>query len=263
MSVRPNLPPVLATADAVLLVAAGFAAQAMNSLAGGGTILTFPALVHVLGDTIRANATSTVGLVPGAVASLWGYRREAATHREWFRTLLIPSLLGGTAGSMLLLATPERVFAGLAPWLVFGATMLFLFQIVHARRGGKFGDGVAPSRRMAVAWAWQFAVGVYGGYFGAGIGILMLVALEFLGLKDIHAMNGLKAFFGASINAMACACFIVAGLVDWQAALLVMAGAIAGGLAGAKFARGIGREKARWAVVAVGLLVTAVMLWER
>jgi uncharacterized membrane protein YfcA len=256
-------PAVLANSDAALLVAAGFAAQVMNSLAGGGTILTFPVLVRVLGDTVRANATSTVALVPGAVASLWGYRREAATHREWFRTLLIPSLLGGTAGSLLLLATPERVFASLAPWLVFGATMLFLFQIVHARRGGRFGEGVAPSRRMAVAWAWQFAVGVYGGYFGAGIGILMLVALEFLGLTDIHAMNGLKAFFGASINAMACVCFIVAGLVDWRAALLVMGGAIAGGLAGAMFARHIGREKARWSVVVVGLGVTAVMLWEQ
>lgn len=254
---------MLANSDAALLVAAGFAAQVMNSLAGGGTILTFPVLVRVLGDTVRANATSTVALVPGAVASLWGYRREAATHREWFRTLLIPSLLGGTAGSLLLLATPERVFASLAPWLVFGATMLFLFQIVHARRGGRFGEGVAPSRRMAVAWAWQFAVGVYGGYFGAGIGILMLVALEFLGLTDIHAMNGLKAFFGASINAMACVCFIVAGLVDWRAALLVMGGAIAGGLAGAMFARHIGREKARWSVVVVGLGVTAVMLWEQ
>jgi uncharacterized membrane protein YfcA len=246
-----------------LLVAAGFAAQVMNTFAGGGTILTFPTLLVVLKDSIRANATSTVALVPGAVASLWGYRREVATHREWFRRLLLPSLLGGTAGAVLLLSTPEKVFAGLAPWLVLGATLLFLFQIVHSRRRGPVGADVAPSRRLAVAWIYQFFVGVYGGYFGAGIGILMLVALEFLGLKDIHAMNGLKAFFGACINAMACACFIVAGLVDWHAALLVMAGAIAGGLVGAKSARLIGREKARWGVVAVGLFVTAVMLWQR
>jgi uncharacterized membrane protein YfcA len=254
---------VLEARDTALLVAAGFAAQVMNALAGGGTILTFPTLSHVLGDTIRANATSTVALVPGAVASLWGYRREVATHGQWFRTLLLPSLFGGTLGSVLLLLTPERVFAGLAPWLVFGATMLFLFQIVHAKRRGPIGEGVRSSRRMAVAWVFQFGVGVYGGYFGAGIGILMLVVLEFLGLTDIHAMNGLKAFFGACINAMACACFVVAGLVDWTCALTVMAGAIAGGLAGAKLARHIGREKARWAVVAVGLFVTAKMLWDR
>jgi len=251
------------TSDLALLAAAGFAAQVMNTFAGGGTILTFPTLVRVLGASIRANATSTVALVPGAVASLFGYRREVATHREWFRRLVVPSLLGGGVGSALLLLTPERLFAGLAPWLVFGATMLFLFQIVHAKRRGAIGAGVAAEKRLAVAWIWQFFVGVYGGYFGAGIGILMLVALEFLGLTDIHAMNGLKAFFGACINGVACAVFIAARLVDWQAALVVMAGAIAGGLVGAKTARFVGREKARWAVVAVGLFVTAKMLWDR
>jgi uncharacterized protein len=250
------------SAQTALLVAAGFFAQVMNSVAGGGTILTFPTLVEVLRDEIRANATSTVALVPGAFASLWGYRREVATHRAWFRSLLVPSLLGGALGAVLLRVTPRAVFAGLAPWLVLGATLLFLFQIVHAKRGRRFGADVAPSRRLSVAWAWQLGVGVYGGYFGAGIGILMLVALEFLGLSDIHAMNGLKAFFGACINAMACALFIWWGLVDWHAALLVMAGAIAGGLVGAKLARHVGRDKARWAVVGVGLFVTAKMLWE-
>src|SRR5262245_66425260 len=161
----------------------------MNSLAGGGTILTYPALLRVLGNSKFANATSTVALVPGAVASLWGYRREVATHREWFRSLLIPSLLGGTAGSLLLLATPERVFAELAPWLVLGATLLFLFQIVHARRGGRFGGGVAPSHRLGVAWVWQFFVGVYGCYFGAGLAILMPAALGSLRLPDIPQMS--------------------------------------------------------------------------
>jgi uncharacterized membrane protein YfcA len=254
---------VNSTTEIALLAGAGFAAQVMNTFAGGGTILTFPTLSVVLQNAVRANATSTVALVPGAVASLFGYRREVATHREWFRRLMIPSLLGGGVGSTLLLVTPEKVFAGLAPWLVFGATMLFLFQIVHAKRGGKFGAGVDPSKRLGVAWIYQFFVGVYGGYFGAGIGILMLVALEFLGLSDIHAMNGLKAFFGACINGVACAIFIAAGLVDWRAALIVMAGAIVGGLVGAKTARLVGREKARWAVVAVGLFVTAAMLWRR
>ncbi len=253
----------MTTTDIALLAAAGFAAQVMNTFAGGGTILTFPTLVRVLGNSIRANATSTVALVPGAVASLFGYRREVSSHREWFRRLVVPSVLGGGVGSVLLLVTPEKTFAALAPWLVFGATLLFLFQIVHAKRRGAVGAGVAPQMRLAVAWIWQFLVGVYGGYFGAGIGILMLVALEFLGLTDIHAMNGLKAFFGACINGTACALFIAAGLVDWRAALIVMAGAVLGGLVGAKTARFVGREKARWAVVVVGLFVTAAMLWQR
>ncbi len=243
------------------MVGSAFAAGVMNALAGGGTILTFPTLVFLGMDSIRANATSTIALVPGAAASLWGYRREVATHRQWLRTLVVPSVVGGTAGSLLLLATPEKTFAGLAPWLVLFATLLFLFQIVAARRGITFGGGLADGRRRAVAWAWQFAVAVYGGYFGAGIGILMLVGLGFLGLTDILAMNGLKNFFGMLINTMATICFVVGGIVDWPVGLVMAAGAIAGGYTGARLARFVGREKTRWLVVCVGLFVTAMMLW--
>lgn len=250
-------------AETAALVASGFAAGVMNALAGGGTILTFPTLLFLGMPSIHANATSTVALVPGAMSSFWGYRREVATHRAWLRTLVVPSLLGGGLGAWLLLRTEEKVFAELAPWLVLFATLLFLFQIWNSRRAAPLGDGLAPSRRMSVAWTFQFGVAVYGGYFGAGIGILMLVALGFLGLTDIHAMNGLKNFFGACINGVAAAYFIAMGYVDWPVALVMMAGAIAGGLAGAKFARRIGKEKARWAVVAVGLFVTAAMLWQR
>lgn len=250
-------------AEAAALVGAGFAAQTMNALAGGGTIVTFPALMFLGMDSIRANATSTVALVPGAIASFWGYRREVATHREWLPRLLWPSLVGGTAGALLLRVTPERTFAGLAPWLVLFATLLFLFQIWNGRRVKPLFGDVPKERRLGAVWLYQFGVAVYGGYFGAGIGILMLAALAFLGLTDIHAMNGLKAFFGTCINAMACLVFIVSGLVEWPEALLVMGGAIAGGVAGAALARRIGREKARWAVVAVGFLVTALMLWQR
>jgi len=254
---------ILTPSSIAALAASGLAAGVMNSLAGGGTILTFPVLTFLGMKTIPANATSTVALVPGAMSSMWGYRREVATHSAWLRTLAAPSILGGALGAWLLLRTEERVFAALAPWLVLFATLLFLFQIWNSKRETPLGDGLAPSRRMSVAWAYQFAVAVYGGYFGAGIGILMLVALGFLGLTNIHAMNGLKNFFGACINGIAAAYFIAKGYVEWHAALVMMAGAIAGGLAGAHFARRIGKEKARWAVVAVGLFVTAAMLWER
>jgi hypothetical protein len=257
------------------LVASGFAAGVMNALAGGGTILTFPTLVLLGMDTRVANATSTVALVPGAAASLWGYRREVATHRPWLRTLLLPSVVGGTAGSVLLLLTPERLFASLAPWLVLFATGIFFAQIVASRRAGGPGPpgatgttgaaGAPPARahgpRLALATVAQFGVAVYGGYFGAGIGILMLVVLGWLGLTDILAMNGLKNFFGMCINAMACACFVAAGMVEWRAALLMAVGAVAGGFAGSQLARRVGREKARWAVVAVGLFVTAALLY--
>ena len=247
--------------DALALVASGAGAGAMNALAGGGTILTFPALL-LLGESARvANATSTVALLPGAAASLAGYRREVSTHRHWLGTLVVPSLLGGAAGSLLLLATPEKIFARLAPWLVLFATALFAFQ---SWRAGRRAPGSAPApgggRRGAVAWVAQFGVALYGGYFGAGIGILMLVVLGYLGLTDIHAMNGLKNFFGICINAVAAAIFVAGGLVDWPAALVVLAGAVAGGWTGAHFGRWIGPQRARAAVVVIGTLVGALLL---
>src|SRR5690606_2387783 len=145
----------------------------MNALAGGGTILTFPTLL-LLGHGARvANATSTVALLPGAAASLAGYRREAASHRYWLTRLLRPSLIGGAAGSALLLATPEKLFARLAPYLVWFATALFALQTLRAaRRGAAPPPELGGGRRFAGAWIAQFGVAVYGGYFGAGIGIL-------------------------------------------------------------------------------------------
>ena len=244
-----------------LLLGSAVAAGIMNALAGGGTILTFPALLLAGVPAIQANATSTVALVPGALSSLAGYRREVGAHRQWLTRLLFPSLLGGALGSMLLLLTPEKIFARLAPYLVLFATLLFLLQIVWSRRvPGAEGGARASWGLASVA---QFFVAVYGGYFGAGVGILMLVILGFLGLKDIHAMNGLKNFFGICINGVASAWFIFKGVVIWPLALLMMAGAGAGGWVGAGFARRIGKEKARVAVVVIGFGITVVLFFQR
>lgn len=243
------------------LVAASFGAGVMNALAGGGTILTFPTLILLGMPSIQANATSTVALLPGAAASLAGYRREVATHRQWLKTLFLPSLVGGAIGSVLLLRTPEKLFARMAPFLVLFATLLFLFQVLSSRKSG---EPPAPGHRgragLLVATLFQLGVAVYGGYFGAGIGILMLVVLGWLGLSDIHAMNGLKNFFGICINSVAAGYFIVRGAVDWPVALVMIVGASLGGFAGAYFARRIGKEKARAAVVVIGFLVTGILL---
>jgi uncharacterized membrane protein YfcA len=251
----------MTTARIVLLVGSAIAAGIMNALAGGGTILTFPALLLAGVPAIQANATSTVALVPGALSSLAGYRREVSTHRQWLTRLLVPSLLGGAFGSVLLLKTPEKFFASLAPYLVLFATLLFLFQIVWTRRAPAGGGGEHTS--WAFASLVQFFAAIYGGYFGAGVGIVMLVILGSLGLTDIHAMNGLKNFFGICINAVASAWFIFNGVVIWPLALLMMTGAIAGGWAGAGFARRIGKEKARVAVVAIGFGITVVLFLQR
>jgi len=236
----------------------------MNALAGGGTLLTFPALLLVGVPAIEANATSTIALLPGAASSMAGYRREVSQHRQWLKTLLVPSLVGGALGSVLLLLTPERTFRNLAPFLVLFATLLFLFQIVTSRKSGEGGEPHGPlGGRWAAASLLQFGVAVYGGYFGAGIGILMLVILGYLGLEDIHAMNGLKNFFGICINSVAAAYFIVRGAVNWPLALVMIGGATVGGYAGAHFARRIGKEKARVAVVVIGFGITVLLFLQR
>ena len=253
-----------------LLVAVAFGAGVMNAMAGGGTILTFPFLIFLGLPAIAANATSTVALLPGAVASLFGYRQEVREHRNWLKTLFLPSLIGGTIGSVLLLRTPEKTFELLAPLLVLFATVLFTVQgLVSRWMDSKRGESAALQEESPGAGRWvlvsllQLGVAIYGGYFGAGIGILMLALLGFLGMSNIHAANGLKNFFGTCINAVAAVYFIVKGAVVWPAALVTMVGAILGGYAGARFARRIGKEKARAAVVIIGLLVTAILFWQR
>jgi uncharacterized membrane protein YfcA len=256
-------------AQSLILAAAAFGAGAMNAMAGGGTILTFPTLVFLGMPAVAANATSTVALLPGAAASMAAFRREVSENRGWLRTLFLPSLLGGVLGSVLLLRTPETTFQYLAPILILFATILFMLRGVLAKRfSPKRGHGVSdlsrlPPGRWAVAALLQFGVAVYGGYFGAGIGILMLALLGFLGLTDIHAMNGLKNFFNLCINGVAAGYFVLKGAVSWPEAAVLAVGAVLGGYGGARFSRHIGQEKARAAVVVIGLLVTALLAWQQ
>jgi uncharacterized membrane protein YfcA len=250
--------------QALILVAAAFGAGVMNAMAGGGTILTFPSLIFLGLPAITANATSTVALLPAAVASLYGFRDEVRRNRAWLKTLFLPSLAGGTIGSVLLLRTPEKVFAFLAPLLILFATALFMIQGALSRRVPRTVNDPAelPRGRWMLAAFLQFGVAIYGGYFGAGIGILMLALLGFLGLSNIHAANGIKNFFNLCINIIAAGYFICKGVVVWPAALVIVAGATFGGYAGARFAQRIGKQKARTAVIVIGLGVTAILLWQ-
>jgi uncharacterized protein len=248
------------------LVAASLGAGVMNAMAGGGTILTFPTLLLTGMPSIAANATSTVALLPGALASLYGYRDEVRQNPGWLRTLFLPSLIGGTIGSILLLRTPEKLFAALAPLLILFATVLFMIQGALSRRSPQrsVSNPADLSRgRLAAASLLQFGVAIYGGYFGAGIGILMLALLGFLGLSNIHAANGVKNFFGFCINFVAAAYFVYRGAVVWPAALVIVGGATFGGYAGSRFAQRIGKQKARTAVIVIGLVVTAILFWQQ
>jgi uncharacterized membrane protein YfcA len=262
--------PFATPAHIAALVASAVGAGAMNAMAGGGTILTFPTLIFLGMPAIVANATSTVALLPGAVASMAGFKEDVLRYKGWLKTLFVPSLAGGVAGSVLLLRTPEKTFAHLAPLLILLATVLFMARSALARRflprqaeGGDPDPSKLSRGRWITATLLQLAVAVYGGYFGAGIGILMLALLGFLGLQDIHAMNGLKNFFNLCINCVAAGYFIYRGAVSWPEALVLATGAVVGGYGGARFSKRIGQEKARAAVIVIGLLVTAILAWQQ
>lgn len=238
----------------VALAAAG--GGAINSIAGGGTLLTFPALVGLGVPPIVANATSTLALWPGSLASFWGYRAAIQGIRPWWLHWAVPSLLGGISGAILLIFTPEAKFDALVPWLIWGATALFLLQRPMLKWIGGHSashsevERTAPPLRFLV---YQFGVAVYGGYFGAGAGILMLAAFEMMGLRNIHTMNGLKNWCGLNINAIAVAVFVVSGIIIWPVALTMAVGAMIGGALGSRMAQRVDQKWVRRAVVAIGI----------
>jgi uncharacterized protein len=216
----------------LLLCLSALAAGAINAIAGGGTLATFPALLTVL-SAVPANATSTVALLPGSFASAWAYRKELATARPMLNRLFLPSLLGGIAGAFALTRFPESVFENLVPWLLLTATVLMLLQRPLSKWIGAH-PHEAPSRgTVAAVVFFQFLVGMYGGYFGAGIGILMLSSLSFMGIGDIHQMNGIKAILASVMNGIGAAIFVLEGKVVWRYALPMAVASIAGGYVGA------------------------------
>jgi uncharacterized membrane protein YfcA len=229
-----------------------FAAGAINSVAGGGTLLTFPTLIWLGLNSVSANATSTVAIWPGSLGGVWGFRSNLRTADRRLLALTAPSLAGGIAGALLLRFTPPSIFDAVVPFLILFATLLFMVQET-VQRMFKTGEARHESARwLAGAMLFQFFVALYGGYFGAGIGILMLAALGILGLTDLHQMNGLKNFFALSINGVAAIYFMFAHMVEWPYVLIMAVGAIAGGVGGAGLARRLGRMVMRRVVIAIG-----------
>lgn len=249
----------------VLLFGSAALAGMINSVAGGGTLLTFPALIWAGNSAIIANATSTVALVPGAWSSIWGYRSQLHETPRRFFVLLLPSLIGGIIGAVLLKRTPPVIFANMVPYLVLFATVLFMLQEPVQRwlRTSDLTHHPVTAKWIIGTSFYQFLVAIYGGYFGAGIGILMLAVLGIMGLTNIHQMNGLKNIFGSSINAVAAIYFILAGLVNWQSALLMMAGAIIGGYGAAGLAQRLGQKFVRRAVIVIGFAMTISLLFKQ
>jgi uncharacterized membrane protein YfcA len=249
----------LGVLDYVMLVGSAFVAGAVNTLAGGGTLLTFPTLMGPGKLTaVLANGTSTMALVPGSLAGAWGYRGELGEEWRWLKVLLPPSLVGGLVGTLLVTELDPRYFDRAVPWLILTASLLFLAQPVLARYFVKpHPGGLPPARVQAAVVFFQFLVAVYGGYFGAGIGILMLSSLSFMGISDIHRLNALKTILAGAINTVSAAVFVCRGDVVWPLALPMLLGAVAGGYGAAFVGRRLPRWLVRWFVIAVGLTLTA------
>jgi hypothetical protein len=253
----------LSEISGLLLSAA--AAGVINAVAGGGTLITFPVLLFFGTPAIVANATSTLALVVGTAGSIFSFRRQWAAVKPWLARLVPVSILGGWIGSVLLTRTDEEIFADLVPYLILFATVLFVAQGLFRRFAGieeKDCARIEPHRRRVwIAVVFQFSVSVYGGYFGAGIGILMLATLGFLGLRDIHQMNALKNVLGLLINAVAAIWFVWSGLIDWQKAGIMMAGALGGYYLGAHYSQKLPAAVVRRIITAIGLGISAVLFF--
>lgn len=246
---------------ALFLLVTSLLGGALNAVAGGGLFLTLPALIYVGVSPIEANATSAVALWPGSMASAWAYRHELAGTRHWWPVLVLVSVVGGLAGAMLLIRTSDDGFLRLLPWLMLTASLTFSFggplsAWSTPRPVGDLardGPGQPPS-----AWTvlLQLVIAVYGGYFGGGMGIMMLATLALAGMTDIHAMNGLKALLAVAINGIAVVEFARTGAVAWMPALVMVLGTSVGGYGGAALARRMHGDHVRWMVIAIAWAMT-------
>lgn len=237
----------------LFLFFAGVMGGALNSVAGGGSFIGLPALLYAGIPPVAANATNTLALWPGAVSSAVAYRRDTRASLKTLVVLGAVSLAGGLLGALLLVRTSDTSFMRLLPWLMLVAATAFTFSsrlTPHASAG--------PPQHLVAPWAvlLQFVIAVYGGYFGGGIGIMMLATLSVAGMTDIHEMNGLKSTLGATINGIALAEFIFKGAVSWRPGLIMVAGGIIGGYTGASLARRVDRRHVRLFVIAVGWTMT-------
>lgn len=245
----------------LILCGSAFLAGVVNAVAGGGTMLTFPSLLAVL-SPVAANGTSTFALFPGSLASGWGYRKELAECRSHLIRLLPPSFAGGIVGALLVTRLPEKVFAGMVPWLLIGASTLLMLQKPISRWVGAHPHEKPAPKTLAGVVFFQFLVGVYGGYFGAGIGILMLSSLAFVGIPNIHHMNAVKSILAAAMNGVTIVVFLISGVIVWKYAIAMALAATLGGYAGARVARKMPVSWVRAIVVTIGFGV-AIYSWLR
>ena len=254
----------MSVTEIIGLVCAAAAGGAINAVAGGGTLVTFPTLLFFGTSPVRANATSTLALVIGTSGGIYGFRQHLNPVRPWLWRFGPVSLVGGLIGGVLLTFTSNATFARLVPFLILFATVLFTLQGVFkslSKRGVEYG-GKARASSVWVAILFQFGVAIYGGYFGAGIGILMLATLGFIGLRNIHEMNTLKTILGSAINCVAAVWFIFAGLIDWPRAGIMTVGALLGYYLGSHFSQRAPQQRIRQLITCIGFALSVITFYK-
>jgi hypothetical protein len=242
----------------LITLGAAFLAGAINSVAGGGSFLSFPALILAGVPPISANATNNGAMWVGTIGGARGYWSDVRAHRRMLVSVLAVSCVGSLIGAILLLSTPAPTFARLIPWLLLFATIVFAVSPKLIRKRPE-GDPQHQGWQLSV----QFAVSIYGGYFGAGMGILMLAVLAFSGLPSFNATNGMKNVLSVAINGVALIPFLLARIVDWHFAIPMAIMALLGGYFGAKFFRRMPQAVARTIVIAIGVTMTLVFFIRR
>jgi uncharacterized membrane protein YfcA len=258
-------------ADGAIMLTASTVAGAINSIAGGGSLITFPILVWLGREPIMANATNTVSLSPGSVAALHGFRHELNGLRPWIVGGTLPSLAGGVFGAWLLLQTPSPVFSWLVPYLILFATALFALSgpvnaLARRRADPSAAADAAAHGGVPVHPSWigimlyQFGVSIYGGYFGAGIGIMMLAGLALVGFTAIHRAIALRNYYAILINGIAAVYFILFAPIAWGDAAVLTAGQVLGSLVGARVARALPATTVRLFVVTIGVAMAVGLL---
>ncbi len=235
----------------LFLIAAALGAGVINAVAGGGSFLTFPALVFTGVPSIVANATSTVAVFPGVLMSAWAYRKEMETLDIPVKPVIVASIAGGISGALLLLSTSQKAFDAVIPWLLLAATIVFAIgprvTIMFKRK-----SWIGPKALVI----FHYLAGIYGGYFGGAVGFIILAVWSLAGLRDIHAMNAGRTLLGGLMNAAAVVLFIIARKVWWTQAAVMLVAAVIGGYAGARIARRVNPSFIRAAIIVFGLLVT-------
>jgi len=250
--------------EMVGLAGSAVGAGIINAVAGGGTLLTFPTLLAFGVSPVQANATSTLALVVGTSGGMFGNRQYIPAIMPWLSRFLPVSILGGLIGSVMLTHTSNQMFAKLVPFLILFATLLFLAQGIFRRFAGSHLDATGTSNPAHIWGAifFQFLVSIYGGYFGAGIGILMLATLGFIGMHNIFEMNTLKTILGSLINLVAALWFIWAGLIDWPRAAVMTVGAVFGYYLGSHYSQRISQARIRQIITAIGFIISGVTFYK-